>query len=114
MSSDHIVLKFPSEEKYDSVSAKFLDLFLMREMLSEDIHSLTSKLLHETFKTFTNLRPEGSTITIECTCEEHKIKIVISDDYKKAISEETSKRIKALHPNVKVLKKSVVIETATK
>ena len=113
MQSDHIVLKLPSEEVYDSVSAGFLDLFLMREMLSEDAHALTSKLLHETFKIFVGVRPASSAITIECTCGERKIKIAISDDFKKPLSEETSKRISELHPNVKVNKKSVVIESAT-
>ena len=95
------------------MSSGFLDLFLMREMLSEDIHALTSKLLHETFKILISVRPASSAITIECTCGERKIKIVISDDFKKPLSEETSKRIAALHPNVKVNKKSVMIESAT-
>ena len=95
------------------MSSGFLDLFLMREMLSEDIHALTSKLLHETFKILISVRPASSAITIECTCGERKIKIVISGDFKKPLSEETSKRIAALHPNVKVNKKSVVIESAT-
>ena len=113
MQSDRIVLKLPSEERYDIVSSEFLDLLLMRKMLSEDAHALTSKLLHETFKIFVNMRPVASVITIECTCGERKIKIAIADDSKKPLPEETSKRISALHPNVKVNKKSVVIESTT-
>ena len=95
------------------MSSEFLDLFLMRKMLSEDTHALTSKLLHETFKIFVNMRPAASVITIECTCGERKIKIVISDDSKKPLSEGASKRVSALHPNVKAHKKSVVIESKT-
>ena len=98
---------------YDSVSSGFLDLFLMREMLSQDVHALTSKLLHETFQIFASVRPAASVITIECTCGERKIKITVSDDFKKPLPQDASKRIAALHPNVKVNKKSVVIESKT-
>ena len=95
------------------MSSKLLDLLKMREMLSEDAHAKASQLLHETFKIFTSSRPEGSTITIDCTCGERKIKIAVSDDYKKALSEETSRRFAALHPNMKVGRKLVVIDIPT-
>ena len=95
------------------MSSKLLDLLRMREMLSEDAHAEASKLLHEIFKIFTSSRPEGSTITIDCTCGERKIKIAVSDDYKKALSEETSQRIAALHPNMKVSRKLAVIDLPT-
>lgn len=85
----------------------------MREMLSEDAHAKASELLHETFRIFTSLRPEGSMITIDCICGESKIKITVSDDYKKALTEETSQRIAALHPNIKIGRKFAVIDIPT-
>ncbi len=113
MQPDHFVLKLPLEERYDNVISKFLDLFHMRQMLSEDAYILTSKLLHETFKTLTKVRPVGSLVTIECTFGERNIKLVISDDFKKHLPIEAAKHLTALHPQLKVHKKSVVIGIPT-
>ena len=114
MQPDHSVLKLPLEERYDNVISKFLDLFHMRQMLSEDTYTLASKLLHETFKTLTKVRPAGSMVTIECTFGGRNFKLVVSDDFKKHLPEEATKYLTALNPNVKVHKKSVVIGIPTR